>query len=213
MKNLRLLILFSLSFFCFKTSFFNVLEKDQGFLNITAPWSNSLKEVSVHEAGHILTAIIFNDSASGEIVEKPSLLLFTEILGVTATCFPRDWKITLEEELDRICFYLAGGIATEIVLGYVSGVSDDKKRVENFINKFIKKHKNKPADLEKIKNYFGLFSFSNKDCNFKNLKAKCSEKTKAILLQNLDNLKLIADELEKKKKLENQEINQLIKDF
>ncbi|MFH1644202.1 MAG: hypothetical protein ABIA74_03440 [bacterium] len=216
MKFFNYILILVLSFLCLKNSFSGVIENQTSTANfsIAAPWSKSSDYTSYHESGHFLFASLLNNKRiESEIVEEFSFFVFSDFTGSTSTYFPNDFSITLEQELDRICFYLAGGIATEIIYGSKNGVSDDEAQVEKHIKNLLEKYKNDSVPLNKIKDYFGLSIFTKEDFNFKCLKGECYKKTEKIISENIELLKLIANKLEDKRKLDYEEMEKLICDF
>jgi cell division protease FtsH len=200
------------------------LEKKQRVMN-----KKEKEIVAFHETGHALTAESLDTS---DPVHKISIIpRGVAALGYTLQLPTEDRYLMTEKELlDRMCVFLGGRVAEEVVFGEVStGAHNDLGRATDIAKSMVKEYgmskrlgyvtferERKPLFLD-VGQSFGVKDYSEEtareiDNEVKRIIDECYGKVKAILTEKRETLTRIAETLLDKETIEGDELRALIKE-
>lgn len=180
------------------------------------------KVIAYHECGHALMGWLLKHT---DALMKVSIVpRTTNVLGF-AQYLPSDQKLYSTEELfERMCMALGGRVAESLVFNHVStGAQNDLQKVTKMAYAQIKQYGmdsvvgplSFPSEEETADVFAGKKPYSKAlaqiiDEQARSLVAKAYKKTETVLLENMDKLKLVAEELLKREVLNYDDVEKLI---
>ena len=197
-----------------------------GPAKVTKKYTDKEKKlVAYHEAGHAVMGLKLDGANE---VQKITIIPRGHAGGYTMMTPKEDtFTSTKKELLDAICGLLGGRVAEEITFEEVTtGAHDDFKKATNIARKMVTEYgmsKLGPMMLDEPSENTFLGRDYNKSKNFSDIVAHeideemrsiingCYDKTKKILNENKDLLKLIADTLLEEETITKEQIDYLVK--
>jgi cell division protease FtsH len=197
-----------------------------GPAKVTKKYTDKEKKlVAYHEAGHAVMGLKLDGANE---VQKITIIPRGHAGGYTMMTPKEDtFTSTKKELLDAICGLLGGRVAEEITFEEVTtGAHDDFKKATNIARKMVTEYgmsKLGPMMLDEPSENTFLGRDYNKSKNFSDIVAHeideemrsiingCYEKSKKILNENKDLLKLIADTLLEEETITKEQIDYLVK--
>ena len=196
-----------------------------GPAKVTKKYTDKEKKlVAYHEAGHAVMGLKLDGANE---VQKITIIPRGHAGGYTMMTPKEDtFTSTKKELLDAICGLLGGRVAEEITFKEVTtGAHDDFKKATNIARKMVTEYgmsKLGPMMLDEPSENTFLGRDYNKNKNFSDIVAHeideemrsiingCYDKTKKILSENKDLLKLIADTLLEEETITKEQIDYLV---
>jgi len=183
------------------------------------------KLVAYHEAGHAVLGLKLDGANE---VQKITIIPRGHAGGYTMMTPKEDtFNYTKKELLDRICGLLGGRVAEEITFNEITtGAHDDFKKATNIARKMVTEYGMSslgPMMLDEPSENTFLGRDYNKNKNFSDIVAHeideemrsiingCYEKSKKILKENSNLLKLLAETLLEEETITKEQIDSLVK--
>ena len=197
-----------------------------GPAKVTKKYTDKEKElVAYHEAGHAVLGLKLDGANE---VQKITIIPRGHAGGYTMMIPKEDtFTSTKKELLDSICGLLGGRVAEEITFNEITtGAHDDFKKATKIARRMVTEYgmsKLGPMMLDEPSENTFLGRDYHKNKNFSDIVAheideemrsiinSCYEKSKKILNENKDLLKLIADTLLEEETITKEQIDQLVK--
>ena len=197
-----------------------------GPAKVTRKYTDKEKKlVAYHEAGHAVLGLKLDGANE---VQKITIIPRGHAGGYTMMTPKEDtFNYTKKELLDSICGLLGGRVAEEITFKEITtGAHDDFKKATNIARKMVTEYGMSslgPMMLDEPSENTFLGRDYNKSKNFSDIVAHeideemrsiingCYEKSKKILNENKDLLKLIADTLLEEETITKEQIDSLVK--
>ena len=196
-----------------------------GPAKVTKKYTDKEKKlVAYHEAGHAVLGLKLDGANE---VQKITIIPRGHAGGYTMMTPKEDtFNYTKKELLDSICGLLGGRVAEEITFNEVTtGAHDDFKKATNIARRMVTEYGMSslgPMMLDEPSENTFLGRDYNKNKNFSDIVAHeideemrsiintCYEKSKKILKENKDLLKLIAETLLEEETITKEEIDYLV---
>ena len=196
-----------------------------GPAKVTKKYTDKEKKlVAYHEAGHAVLGLKLDGANE---VQKITIIPRGHAGGYTMMTPKEDtFNYTKKELLDSICGLLGGRVAEEITFNEVTtGAHDDFKKATNIARRMVTEYGMSslgPMMLDEPSENTFLGRDYNKNKNFSDIVAHeideemrsiintCYEKSKKILKENKDLLKLIAETLLEEETITKEEIDSLV---
>ena len=198
-----------------------------GPAKVTRKYTDKEKKlVAYHEAGHAVLGLKLDGANE---VQKITIIPRGHAGGYTMMTPKEDnFNYTKKELLDSICGLLGGRVAEEITFNEITtGAHDDFKKATNIARKMVTEYGMSslgPMMLDEPSENTFLGRDYNKNKNFSDIVAheideemrsiinNCYEKSKKILKENENLLKLIAETLLEEETITKEQIDSLVKD-
>ena len=196
-----------------------------GPAKVTRKYTDKEKKlVAYHEAGHAVLGLKLDGANE---VQKITIIPRGHAGGYTMMTPKEDtFNYTKKELLDSICGLLGGRVAEEITFNEITtGAHDDFKKATNIARKMVTEYGMSslgPMMLDEPSENTFLGRDYNKNKNFSDIVAheideemrsiinSCYEKSKKILKENQDLLKLIAETLLEEETITKEQIDSLV---
>lgn len=198
-----------------------------GPAKVTRKYTDKEKKlVAFHEAGHAVLGLKLDGANE---VQKITIIPRGHAGGYTMMTPKEDnFNYTKKELLDSICGLLGGRVAEEITFNEITtGAHDDFKKATNIARKMVTEYGmsslgpmmlDEPSentflgrDYNKNKNFSDIVAHEI-DEEMRNIINSCYEKSKKILKENENLLKLIAETLLEEETITKEQIDCLVKD-
>ena len=196
-----------------------------GPAKVTKKYTDKEKKlVAYHEAGHAVLGLKLDGASE---VQKITIIPRGHAGGYTMMIPKEDtFTSTKKELLDSICGLLGGRVAEEITFNEITtGAHDDFKKATNIARKMVTEYGmsslgpmmlDEPSentflgrDYHKSKNFSDIVAHEI-DEEMRSIISECYEKSKKILKENKDLLKLIAETLLEEETITKEQIDYLV---
>jgi len=169
------------------------------------------KTVSVHEAGHAIVAKILNTDR----VQKISIVPRGHALGYVIK-FPEEDRYLFSEQelLNKITILLAGRAAENLIFGEVTtGAKDDLDKATKIAREMVCEYGMSDLGLMVVNESFLKFNYEKLRTEINKILDKGYKHAKKILEENKDLLHKISEILMEKESIEQEEIDQIFKEY